>query len=70
MFTLLIIAINWIYLMQGIKYETSDDMVIAVSGWKLWYEGAFAQGRLCHLINAPMAMLPYLLDNNIYLTSI
>jgi hypothetical protein len=66
--SLSLVIANWFYLIHGIKYETNDDMIIAISGLEYWIYNAIAQGRLGHFFNVPLGMLPYLFDNNLYLT--
>lgn len=54
----------------GVRYDTNDDMIIALSDYDYWRDVAERQGRVSYYLAGPLAMLPHFLNDIYYLTAV
>lgn len=52
----------------GVRYDTNDDMIFALSDYGYWKDTAAIQGRIAFYLAGPLAMLPHLANDLIYLS--
>lgn len=54
----------------SIRYNTTDDMILALSDYQFWMDTAVAQGRIKMYLSGLLAMIPHALSDIHYLSAV